>query len=465
MVVRTITQGFFETLLETQYLPPEDLAEYQRDLLEKLLRHARTHVPFYRDRGRLDPLFRADGSIDWGRWLDIPPLTRKELQEQGRSLRSEVVPPGFGKVMEFSTSGSTGEPVRVIDTELARRWAWAALRLRDFRWHGIDPTQRLVRLYAYPFEMFDATGVNRAPSWRTEFEPLNLSGERLDVSDLHPAPRLIEIVASLQPTYLQASVTPLQLMIAHDRSRVLPGLKLSAVYTFAEHFPAEAKRAAEAYLGCRIFELYGSSECGFMASSCGECGGFHAHAEIVLTEVLAEDGSTAKPGAIGGLLATPLYNYAMPLIRYEHADFVELSAPGGCDICLPRFDTILGKKRDPFVFSGGRVVRPYLSADVVSDRLGALVFQVAQVAPDRCEFRFVAGALPHERMRFDEMTDLMRSLWWDGLQVDYRIVDELPRRTVRSKTQQFVQEMPAATVMEMERLAGVDLRLARPPGA
>jgi phenylacetate-CoA ligase len=455
--VATITQQFFEALLETQYLPPADLVEYQRGLLEKLLRHARTHVPFYRDRGRLASVFRPDDTIDWTRWPEIPPLTRKELQEQRQSLRSEVVPAGFGKMMEYSTSGSTGEPVRVVDTELARRWAWAAVRLRDFRWHRIDPTRRLVRLHPFPLEMFDATGVNREPAWRPEFASLGLSGERVDVSDLYPAPRLIEIVAALQPAYLQTPVTTLQLMMAHDRLRVLPGLRLSAVYTVAEHFPTEAKREAERYLGCRIFELYGSSECGFIASSCGRCDGFHAHAEIVLTEVVTEDNLPTNPGESGRLLVTPLYNYSMPLIRYDHADFVQPATPGSCDICLPRFDVILGKKRVPFIFSGGLVVRPTLSPDVVSDCLGALVFQVAQVAPDRCEFRIVTGTLPPERMKFDEMTRLMRSLWWDGLNVDYRIVDALPRRTARSKTQQFVQEMPAATLAELEQLADVDL--------
>jgi phenylacetate-CoA ligase len=360
-------------------------------------------------------------------------------------------------MMEYSTSGSTGEPVRVVDTELARRWAWAAVRLRDFRWHRIDPTRRLVRLHPFPLEMFDATGVNREPAWRPEFASLGLSGERVDVSDLYPAPRLIEIVAALQPAYLQTPVTTLQLMMAHDRLRVLPGLRLSAVYTVAEHFPTEAKREAERYLGCRIFELYGSSECGFIASSCGRCDGFHAHAEIVLTEVVTEDNLPTNPGESGRLLVTPLYNYSMPLIRYDHADFVQPATPGSCDICLPRFDVILGKKRVPFIFSGGLVVRPTLSPDVVGDCLGALVFQVAQVAPDRCEFRIVTGTLPPERMKFDEMTRLMRSLWWDGLNVDYRIVDALPRRTARSKTQQFVQEMPAATLAELEQLADVDL--------
>jgi phenylacetate-CoA ligase len=266
------------------------------------------------------------------------------------------------------------------------------------------------------------------------------------------------MLASLRPAYLQTPVTTLQLMIAHDRERILPGLGLSALFTYGEHFPLEAKRAAERYLNCRIFELYGSSECGFIASSCGHCDGFHVHAEIALTEVLAEDGSPAQPGEIGRLLVTPFYNYVMPLIRYDHADFVQPSAADGCDISLPKFDAILGKKREPFVFPGGLVVRPYLPSDLVSDCLGAQIYQVAQVGPDRCEFRLVAGTLRPEQMQFGEMTRRMRSLWWAGLQVDYRIVDALPRRTIRSKIQHFVQEMPAAAIKELERLAQLDLR-------
>jgi hypothetical protein len=48
-------------------------------------------------------------------------------------------------------------------------------------------------------------------------------------------------------------------------------------------------------------------------------------------------------------------------------------------------------------------------------------------------------------MRFDEMTKRIRAMWWDGLQIDYRIVDGLPRRTPRSKVQFYVQEMPQVT--------------------
>jgi hypothetical protein len=117
--VGAVIRGFVETLRKTQFMPPERMREYQRGLLERLLRHARTQVPFYRDSGRLDPLFRGDSTIDWDRWGKIPPLTRRELQDNAASLITEIIPFGHGRRYVIATSGSTGEPARRNGLEAA----------------------------------------------------------------------------------------------------------------------------------------------------------------------------------------------------------------------------------------------------------------------------------------------------------------------------------------------------------
>ena len=65
---KKLTQGFYATLQKTPLLSRQAIVDYQRKLLEKLLRHARAQVPYYRDSGRLDVLFGADGKINWARW-------------------------------------------------------------------------------------------------------------------------------------------------------------------------------------------------------------------------------------------------------------------------------------------------------------------------------------------------------------------------------------------------------------
>lgn len=85
-----LTQRFFETLLRTQFQSPERTLEYQRRLIERLIRHARTTVPFYRDSGRLDALFDKDDRIDWGRWGEVPVLTRSVAQANSDRLYAEI---------------------------------------------------------------------------------------------------------------------------------------------------------------------------------------------------------------------------------------------------------------------------------------------------------------------------------------------------------------------------------------
>jgi phenylacetate-CoA ligase len=132
----TLHQAFFETLLKTQFLPSDRMLKYQRGLIERLIRHARANVPYYRDQHRLDVLFRPDDSIDWSRWHDVPVLTRTQAQENAKLLYAEVVPPECGEVREGYTAGSTGAPLSFRVNTIAAA-AGTALLERGFVWAGL----------------------------------------------------------------------------------------------------------------------------------------------------------------------------------------------------------------------------------------------------------------------------------------------------------------------------------------
>ncbi|AMN40352.1 hypothetical protein [Rhodoplanes sp. Z2-YC6860] len=435
--------AFLETLNKTQFMPPAAMQAHQRELLEPLVRHAHANVPFYRDSGRLAPLFRNDGSIDWDAWPRIPLLTRSEVRAAGNALRSPELPSHHGGTQVLSTSGSTGEPVQVAHSQLAGDLVWPALMLRALNWYGLDPTSRFARVGTFPREKPPLSTPRHRKGWVVQFELMEIFGPRLDLPESLGLPTILEHLIEFRPNCLSINPVELELLTGWDKDRRLRSLGPIVIMTSADRLMDSTRDVIVHEYGWRSLNIYASNECGLMATCCPQCGQFHVHSETTLIELLSDDDRPASPGQLGWVVATPLYNYAMPLIRYDHADQAMSPHWHGCERALPALSTVVGKEPVIFEFSGGFRMRPVLPASRVIDYLGALAFQVAQTGEDRCEFRFVPGTMPREQMDFTAMTALLRQQWWQDLKVDYRPMDELPGARTRVKIPIFVREMTA----------------------
>ena len=435
-----VVKTFLAALRDTQYLPREQLVEHQREQLESIVRHAQAHVPFYRDTGRLKPIFRSDDTIDWERWSEIPLLTRREVQQAGQALRAEWFPPEHGGSSPMMTSGTTGEPVAVWHSTLSNPVIREAVIVRNLERHGIDPTQRLAIVFHFDSERLPQHVAVRHSAGHDAYSEPGLTGERFDISEHWTPKEIIDALVSTRPKFVRIQPVVLELVRAFDHDRRLPDLGISVVFTVGDQFEKKAKEEIAEYLGCWIIDLYGSKECGRIASSCPDCGQFHVEAETVFAELLRDDGGVAAPGEKGWVVVTPLYNYAMPLIRYDHVDQAIVGREGVCPITLPALEAVIGKERVPFTFPGGVSIRPTVPLGPFVKLLGAQAYQVAQVAEDRCEVRIVPGSIPQSAMGFAEMTEILRANWWPGLNVDYKIVSELPHKSGRGKVASIVQE-------------------------
>src|SRR6267378_2017896 len=100
--MKAVFDEYVETLEQTERLPPRELAQYQQQLLVRLVCHAYEHLPFYRDR--LGCLFTADERIDLSRWNNVPFLTREDVIRRGPDLRVANLPAEYGEIAEPRTS-------------------------------------------------------------------------------------------------------------------------------------------------------------------------------------------------------------------------------------------------------------------------------------------------------------------------------------------------------------------------
>src|SRR5437764_2428611 len=111
----------------TQWLDPAELLAGQLAQLRSLLKHCERHVPYYGDlfrKLRLDP----DDVRSLDDFRRIPALSRRTFQEEAVRFQARELPAGTQPTTRIRTSGTSGMPVEVAQTNLVNLW-WFAFHL------------------------------------------------------------------------------------------------------------------------------------------------------------------------------------------------------------------------------------------------------------------------------------------------------------------------------------------------
>ena len=410
---------FLAALEETQYLAPDRMEVYQRRLLDRLLRHARSQTAFYADR--LAPMFRADDSIDWDRWSEIPIFTRTEAQENENALVARSTPAAAGPSKPDATSGSTGRPLRLANSNI-QSTAGACANERYLRWHKIDPRGLSA------FIMFFDPGEASYPDGDFSSISRLVDGDSPKVALNIDTPifRQVEWLRRMKPATVMSFPTNLREIgrIAAEQGQPL---SFDAVFTYGEALTPELRAAIRSYFGRDPIDNYGSTEIGHIAATCPHSWKLHVAADLVKVEVVDKDGHPADPGTIGRVVATSFYNYATPFIRYDCGDLGILAVePCGCGRTLPTLECIVGRSRNIFRFADGTTALPRLESPYVQPFVPHRQFQVVQTAPDRIEYRYVPLA-PGQSIDLAGLTTLVRQRLHPSLTVEAIAVAEIPR--------------------------------------
>jgi hypothetical protein len=102
---------YFDTLVEGEFLPADQIRENQAAALGRMLHFASECVPYYRDLVQKISIDAEDATPF--RVLEaLPILNKLGLQDKLTALRAERLPKGERAVIEVGTSGTTGIPAR-----------------------------------------------------------------------------------------------------------------------------------------------------------------------------------------------------------------------------------------------------------------------------------------------------------------------------------------------------------------
>jgi len=406
----------------SQWWTPAQLRDYQFRQLASLLEHARCTVPYYRERFADFPI-QPGKRITLEEWVQLPVLTRQEIQAAGEQIRSEQIPASHGKLNMVRTSGSTGMPVRAWGTEVTQLF-WRVFSLRDHIWHARDLTAMFVAIRP-EVKLAPGTGASHS-GWGPATDSIFHTGRSAVLSSRTDIAAQAVWLVGQNPVYLLSLPTNIMALAEHFREtkKFLPELR--EVRTYGEIATDEVRKICRDVWGVPVKDMYSATEVGYMALQCPEYGHYHVQSEAVLVEVLDSDNRPCAPGEVGRVVVTPLHNLAMPLIRYALGDYAELGEPCTCGRGLPVLKRILGRQRNMVVLPDGRKHWPSFPAELWADIGPIRQIQLVQHDLENIEARLIVERTlqPSEEGQFIQV--LQERLGYP-LNIHMHYVDQIER--------------------------------------
>ncbi len=157
---------------------------------------------------------------------------------------------------------------------------------------------------------------------------------------------------------------------------------------------------------------------------CGEHRGFHMAMEVSIFEFI-RDGQAVRAGEEGDILATSLYNYAMPFIRYRVGDLgIPSDRECSCGRGLAMIEKLSGRSSDYVLTPDGKQVHPHFFLYLFWDQDWLANYQIRQNTIDEVVIYLVKRREPTAAENSRMLTHLAKTLGDGGFRIEY--VDSIP---------------------------------------
>lgn len=345
------TPGLVESFLARERWSSQQWASWREERLAFVLDRAARRVPYYRDLWQ-ERRRRGDNS-SWERLENWPLLEKEQLRKYAPQFVADDC--SRDQMLLDSSSGTTGQPVKVWATrDTVRAW-YALFEARCRQWNGLDKDQRWAIIGGR-----EVTPISQdTPPFWVWNQPL----KQLYLSSYHIAagliPHYVDALRKYRVEYILGYTSCLHALGRAMLREGITDLKLKAVLTNAEPVYDYQRETISRAFGCPVRESYGMVEMVAAASECAH-GTLHQWPEVSFIEVLA-DGRPASPGEVGEFVCTSLLNGDMPLIRYRVGDRGALGPKPSACRCgrpMPAIQSLQGRTADVVYSADGRQYSP-----------------------------------------------------------------------------------------------------------
>jgi phenylacetate-CoA ligase len=252
------------------------------------------------------------------------------------------------QLKQVRTSGSTGKPLQIYITPTEDAWR-KSIYMRANINCGQKPRDRWVVLTA-PHHFNDTSTLQRK---------IGIYSQTC-ISLFENSDKKIAKINATKPQILDGYSGSLVILAKEVKRKDLKTIKPRLTLGNAEVITQKSRNFIEDVFNAPYCDQFGCAEIDRSAWQCLNRQGYHMDIDSVITEFITKDGQPANNGERGEIAYTSLFNYAMPLIRYNIGDIgVPSTSTCNCKNNLPLMDLVEGRKDSFLILPNNRIVSPF----------------------------------------------------------------------------------------------------------
>jgi phenylacetate-CoA ligase len=414
------TRKKYLELKASEHLSRSELDALQLTRLRAMVLHAYDSSDFYRHH--FDSVGFSPSQIESLEDLSkIPFLSKDDVRENlNTGLISNRV--DQSKILKITTSGSTGRPFTIFADRDQLEMRFAAT-LRALEWTGWRFGDRQARLW------HQTLGMSKSQILREKIDAFLL--KRLFIPAFEISPRnindFVSKIARHKPVLVDGYAESLNFLATYIQMGGNPDFSPRAIMSSAQALPQNTRQIIEDGFKTKVFDKYGSREFSGIAYECQAHDGHHIVDECYIVELLV-DGRPARPGEVGEVVITDLYNQATPMIRYRIGDLavaVDNSVVCGCGRSHNRIGDIEGRTQAIVHCADGTWLPGTFFAHFFKDHEETIrFFQIEQHSKGAFELLIVRNE-SFEISRMKEIVNDLRS-YVHNTEITIKYVDAIP---------------------------------------
>lgn len=345
---------------------------------------------------------------------DFPVINKNIIKENYEAFQSKLC--STGKTISLHTSGSTGTPFAILQDRNKRDRVNAEM-MYFWKKAGFEIGMKYVffRIWTETNKKSRLTAFSRNLVME---DVLTLDEDNLErIRQRLKSDKKIRMLLGYASTFENLAS---YLLKCGDTPEMF---RIRAVISGAESLLESTREKLVKVFGCTVVSLYSNQENGMLAQECACHREFHWNSSSFYLELLKLDSDEkAEPGELGRVVITDLFNYAMPMIRYDTGDLAVRKKEAECGwdtICLERID---GRKADITYTVKGEPISPSTWGVLFWNYPEIKQYQIIQEAKEEYEIRL---NVEEGRYSETELHNLVKNVVGNA-NIKFEYVDEIP---------------------------------------